>query len=86
MTSNQNGHLDRPWGLGWALAHSTVWIHAGDLVSRRTFGHSGATGTVAWADPDRQLLCVILTNRPISIDGGRFLRLVSNAVSAAAEP
>jgi CubicO group peptidase (beta-lactamase class C family) len=87
MTTNQNAHLpNHPWGIGWALARSSVWIHAGELVSPRTFGHSGATGTVAWADPDRQLLCVILTNRSMSADSGRFLRRVSNAVTASVEP
>lgn len=83
MTTDQNTHLKHPWGLGWALGRSTVWMYSGDLASPRTFGHSGATGTVAWADPDRQLLCVILTNRPVSVDDGRLLRRVSNAVTAA---
>jgi len=85
MISDQNGRLNHPWGLGWALAHSTAWNYAGDLVSSRTFGHAGATGTVAWADPERQLLCVILTNRPIAQGSGRLLRLVSNAVVASIE-
>jgi len=85
MTTNQNTHLRHPWGLGWAMAHSTVWTYSGDLVSAKTFGHAGATGTVAWADPERQLLCVILTNRSISLDNGRLLRLVSNAVTASVE-
>jgi CubicO group peptidase (beta-lactamase class C family) len=85
MTRDQNEGLKAPWGLGWGLATSPVWAYFGDLVSPRTFGHSGATGTVAWADPERQLLCVILTTRPSSEDGGRLLRLVSNAVVAAVE-
>jgi hypothetical protein len=38
---------------------------------------------VAWADPGRRLLCVILTTRPSAEDGGRLLRLVSNAVAGA---
>lgn len=83
MITDQNARLHKPWGLGWALAGSTVWIYAGELVSARTFGHAGATGTVVWADPESQVLCVILTNRPISIDGGRLLRVVSNAVNAS---
>jgi CubicO group peptidase (beta-lactamase class C family) len=62
-----------------------VWNYFGELVSPATFGHVGATGTVAWADPQTQLLCVILTNRSVSADGGRLLRLVSNAVAAAVE-
>jgi CubicO group peptidase (beta-lactamase class C family) len=85
MTTNQNAHLNAPWGLGWALGRSTAWNEFGDLVSPTTFGHAGASGTVEWADPETQLLCVILTNRPLSVDGGRFLRLVSNAVAASVE-
>lgn len=83
MITDQNARLHKPWGLGWALAGSTVWIYAGELAPARTFGHAGATGTVVWADPESQVLCVILTNRPISIDGGRLLRVVSNAVNAS---
>ena len=85
MTRDQNEAVKAPWGLGWGLATSRVWADFGELVSPRTFGHVGATGTVAWADPDRQLLCVILTTRPHGEDGGRLLRLVSNAVAAAVE-
>lgn len=32
-------------------------------VSRQCFGHSGFTGTFAWADPRDQLLFIFLTNR-----------------------
>ncbi|MBL8213687.1 MAG: beta-lactamase family protein [Bryobacterales bacterium] len=85
MTSDQNGHLPHPWGLGWALGRSTAWMYFGDLVSAKAFGHSGATGTVAWADPERDLITVILTNRPVSVDDGALLRRVSNAVTAAVE-
>jgi CubicO group peptidase (beta-lactamase class C family) len=85
MTSNQNAKLDAPWGIGWALGGSRVWNEFGDLISARTFGHAGASGTVEWADPDTGLVCVILTSRPLAADNGRFLRLVSNAVAASVE-
>ena len=85
MTTDQNVGLNAPWGLGWALAGSTAWNCVGELVSPRTFGHAGATGTVAWADPETGQLCVILTNRALSVDNGRLLRLVSNAVAASVE-
>ena len=78
MTSDQNGHLYAPWGLGWALRDSKVWSFFGELVSPDTFGHVGATGTVAWADPRRQLSCVILTNQMVA--QGNLLRRVSNAL------
>lgn len=83
MVSDQNTAIGKPWGLGWGLATSPVWVYCGELVSPRTFGHSGATGTVAWADPANQLLCVILTSRPTVHDDGRLLRVVSNAVAAS---
>ncbi len=83
MTSDQNGSLNAPWGLGWAFRDSLVWNFFGELVSEKAFGHTGATGTVAWADPERDLLCVILTNR--MVENGRLLRRVSNAVAAAVE-
>lgn len=82
MISDQNGHLGAPWGLGWALGRSKAWNFFGDLVSTRTFGHAGATGTVAWADPVSGVICVILTDR--LIQEGSLLRRVSNAVAAAA--
>ena len=85
MTRDQNTAIGKPWGLGWGLATSIVWSYFGELVSPRTFGHSGATGTVAWADPETGLVCVILTTRPSGEDDGRLLRLVSNAVAGAVE-
>ena len=83
MIRDQNSHIARPWGLGWGLSTSPVWAYFGDIVSPRTFGHSGATGTVAWADPETQLVTIILTTRPSSEDGGKLLRNVSNAVASA---
>lgn len=85
MISDQNTRQHAPWGVGFALGRSTVWNEFGDLVSPSAFGHAGASGTVEWADPETGLICVVLTNRPLAVDGGHFLRLVSNAVAAAVE-
>jgi CubicO group peptidase (beta-lactamase class C family) len=85
MTSNQNMSINSPWGLGWGLKNSLVHNCFGDVSSERTFGHLGATGTVAWADPTRDLLCIILTTRPIDEDNGSLLRRVSNLVASAAQ-
>lgn len=85
MTTDQNKHIGHPWGLGWGLRTSTEWNAFGDLSSDQTFGHSGASGTVAWADPQRELLCVILTTRPWRQDNGSLLRRIANVVQAAIE-
>lgn len=85
MTTDRNRRIGHPWGLGWGLRTSTEWNAFGDLSSERTFGHSGASGTVAWADPERDLLCVILTTRPWTQDRGFLLRRIGNVVQSAIE-
>lgn len=45
-------------------------------ASERTFGHTGFTGTSVWADPDNQLVVVLLTNRTYpNHDNSRLQRL-----------
>ncbi len=68
------------WGLGFRVAAGRESEYLGDLLGPRAFGHAGATGTVAWADPDTGVSMVCFTNRPSS---GRWLGLLSNAVAAA---
>lgn len=85
MMADQNRKLGHPWGLGWGLQTSWGGNAFGDLSSDRTFGHSGASGTLVWADPKRELLCVILTTRPWGQDKGFLLRRISNVVQAAIE-
>jgi CubicO group peptidase (beta-lactamase class C family) len=84
MTSDQNTHLNAPWGLGWRLGNS-AGKNLGDLVSPNAFGHNGSPGTLEWADPQTQVICVVLTSRPLVVDNGLFLRLISNAVVASIE-
>ena len=48
-------------GLGWALKTSDE-NSCGARMGPRTFGHTGFTGTVVWADPERDLSIVLLTN------------------------
>ena len=77
MIANQNPQLDKPWGLGWAVGENALY----DGASAKVFGHSGSTGTLCWADPDRKLTFVLFTNRPLDNDPGQFLRQVAKAVS-----
>lgn len=48
-------------GLGWALKTSDE-NSCGAAFSRDAFGHTGFTGTCVWADPERDLQGVLLTN------------------------
>jgi CubicO group peptidase (beta-lactamase class C family) len=65
--------------LGWAVGEDALY----DGASAKVFGHSGATGTLCWADPDRKLTFVLFTNRPLDNDPGQFLRQVAKAISDA---
>jgi CubicO group peptidase (beta-lactamase class C family) len=47
-------------GFGWSLMHPG-WS-GGDLLSRRSIGHTGFTGTGVWIDLDRGRYTVLLTN------------------------
>ena len=74
------------WGLGWGLAGRRTgsgWSYFGDLVSPVTFGHGGATGTLAWADPARELVCILFTTQPRAMQMGALSRC-SNLAAAAA--
>ena len=42
-------------------------------VSRRSFGHSGFTGTYTWADPDSEIVYVFLSNRTYPSSTNRLL-------------
>jgi len=57
-----SGPAGSSWGLGFDTP-SPRQSSAGDLLSRRSFGHLGFTGTSFWCDPDRDLVVVLLTNR-----------------------
>ena len=52
-----------PWGLGWEVKGTDSGDYFGDLAHATTFGHFGASGTIAWADPEEDLAVVLLTNR-----------------------
>lgn len=60
--------------LGWDTASAAAgsrssvpgdpgYCSAGTLLSSRSFGHTGFTGTSLWIDPERKAFVILLTNR-----------------------
>jgi len=80
MVSNQNGKGLTPRGLGF-----NVGAAAGSPeCSEKTFGHSGSTGTIAWADPATETICVVLTSLPGGAVKPHPRELAAARVAAAA--
>ena len=78
MLANQNGDLPA-WGIGFAVAPGSF----GKGCSDRTFGHSGATGTLFWADQGTGLTFVMLTTLPARVSRKTLINPVSDMVSEA---
>ena len=78
MIVNQT-RLAEPWGIGWEIKPRNF----GKACSAATFGHYGASGTVAWADPKIEVCCVALTTKPLTESKTGVLIPVSELVSGA---
>ncbi len=63
MIRNHNGPGLTPRGLGFNVGPAAGGPGAKGC-SEKAFGHTGSTGTVAWADPATETICVILTSLP----------------------
>ncbi len=72
----------KPWGLGWRMNHPGTSGSWGDLLGKDVFGHTGATGTTVWIDPQTQGFCLLLTTAIREKAPWRLVHL-SNAVAAA---
>ena len=56
---------------------------AGALLSPRSFGHTGFTGTSVWVDPERGAFVVLLSNRVHPTRANDAIRAVRSAVADA---
>lgn len=65
-------------GLGFKLG-----AELGKGCSPAAFGHSGSTGTLAWADPATDTSFVLLTSLPWNGSGGLLIEPVSKQVAGA---
>lgn len=82
MIVNQNPGLNEPWGIGFMVKPGSFAAKC----SPRTFGHSGSTGTLCWADPARESVFVLLTTWPAAGSRSRLLRPVSDLASDVIAP
>ncbi len=80
MITNQNQGLEIPWGLGFMVQTKRF----GSVCSPQTFGHWGSSGTIAWADPQRDLTCVLLTTLPATVSRKILLEPISDLVAESA--
>jgi CubicO group peptidase (beta-lactamase class C family) len=60
MVRNHNPRGITPRGLGFGVGTAA----GSPGCSEQTFGHTGSTGTLCWADPRTETICVVLTSLP----------------------
>jgi CubicO group peptidase (beta-lactamase class C family) len=80
MIQNHNPEGLMPRGLGFAVGKAS----GSPGCSDRTFGHSGSTGTLCWADPASETICVVLTSLPGRAVKRHPRELAAERVAAAA--
>lgn len=79
MTKNHNPPGLTPRGLGFAVGQQ-----AGSRgCSDQTFGHTGSTGTLCWADSASRTICVVLTSLPARAVRPHPRELAADRVAAA---
>lgn len=80
MIQNQNPAGFTPRGLGFAVGAAA----GSPGCSDQTFGHTGSTGTLCWADPATNTICVVLTSLPARGLAPHPRQLAADRVAAAA--
>ena len=80
FTSVQDSTLSHR-SLGWETPNGTN--SAGRLMSRRSFGHTGFTGTSFWVDRERGVFVILLSNRVNPTREHRAITGVRTAVADA---
>jgi beta-N-acetylhexosaminidase len=63
FTQRQMGSTRRGFGFDMKELDPKATANMSALAGENTFGHSGFTGNVVWADPDQNLIFIFLSNR-----------------------
>lgn len=82
MIKNHNAPGITPRGLGFAVGQQA----GSPGCSDQTFGHTGSTGTLCWADLATQTICVVLTSLPSRAAKPHPRDLAAQRVAAASRP
>ena len=80
MIRNHNPKGFTPRGLGFGVGKES----GSPGCSEQTFGHTGSTGTLCWADPASDTFCVVLTSLPRRAAKSHPRELAAERVAAAA--
>jgi CubicO group peptidase (beta-lactamase class C family) len=80
MVRNHNAPGVTPRGLAWNVGP----LGGSKGCSKMTFGHTGSTGTIAWADPATHTICVVLTSLPAGAVQPHPRDVAANAIAASA--
>lgn len=78
MIRNHTPGMEASRGLGFMVGPTGFASHCSTL----TYGHSGSTGTLAWADPAANLSFVLLTSLPKNVSGELLLKPVSEGIAS----
>jgi beta-lactamase class C len=78
MIQDHTPTLEAHRGIGFMVGPASL----GKGCSPRAFGHSGSTGTLAWADPATDTTFVLLTALPKNVSGELILHPVADLISA----
>lgn len=80
MTHNHNPEGLETRGLGFDVGSGA----GSPGCSAQTFGHTGSTGTLCWADPATKTICVVLTSLPSRAANPHPRAVAAEQVAAAA--
>lgn len=79
MIQNHTPGLEASRGIGFMVGPEGF----AKACSPRAFGHSGSTGTLAWADPETDMSFVLLTTLPANVSRSVVLHPVSDLVAGS---
>lgn len=82
MTRNHNPKDFPARGLGLAIGPES----GSSACSAQTFGHTGSTGTLCWADPETNTICVVLTSLPRRAIMPHPREVAADHIAAACRP